>query len=511
MRIGYVWFPHLSVQVATLRDPALRGRPLVIGGDQTGRGRVVDASDDCLAAGVTSGMALREAIELVPAATFLPVDPNGDADMFARALDLLDRFAEAIEENGRQGAWFVPAGLPSHPPAPCVSEARRLGATIVDSIAAALGLSSRVGIGAGKFIARVAAERAPVGGVEVVATEYSAAYLAPLPVTLLPLSPRSIERLKLLGVSTIGDFAHLPSDALPRRFGPEAGLAWRIAHGDDDALLIPRRRPETWSARQTFEPPIEDRTLILTASRALLDRLCRPLQDRGRAFRTLWITIGLEDGRVLDQHADLRTPTSDPRRCLPVLQSMVEALTLERSAAYVAVRIEAIRHEPANQGELFDRTRAERRERIAQTLSEIARRYRGRLRRVVPGDNPSSLFVDRRLLLLPYEPDVGRGSVSHHLAEPATRIRPIRLIVRDGRIYLAGPSARSETRPVSWQATGAWENDEIVALHARWEADDWWPDTTRWTYYRVRTRRGLIATLARDHDQQRWFLIENFD
>ncbi len=179
--------------------------------------------------------------------------------------------------------------------------------------------------------------------------------------------------------------------------------------------------------------------------------------------------------------------------------------------AYVAVRIEAIRREPANQGELFDRARAERRERVVQTLSEIARRYRGRLRRIVPSDSPSSLFVDRRLLLLPYEPDPARGSASHHLPELATRARPIRLILQGRRIYLAEPSAGPETWHPTWQSTSLLEKDEIVALHARWEADDWWPDATRWTYYRVRTRHGLIATLARDHDRKRWLLIENFD
>jgi hypothetical protein len=56
-----------------------------------------------------------------------------------------------------------------------------------------------------------------------------------------------------------------------------------------------------------------------------------------------------------------------------------------------------------------------------------------------------------------------------------------------------------------------WERDEIIALHARWEADDWCPDATHRTYYRVRTRRGLIVTLARDHELKRWLLVESFE
>ena len=502
MRVGYLRFPQLSIQVARLRHPSLRGQPLIVGGDAASPGQVLDASEECLTAGVKRGMAIREALELIPSATCLPADPDRDAVVFEHALDLLERFSDVIEENGREGAWFVPAGpFPHAGTSSRGAEERRLGAAIVDGVAVALGLDVRAGIGPGKFVARIAAERAASGAVEVVDDREAAAYLAPLPINALPLLPRSIERLKLLGISTVGAFAQLPADALPRRFGPESSLAWRIARGNDDAPLVPRRRPETRSMRQTFEPPIEDRELLLTAARSLLDRVSRLLQEQGRAFRSLSIAIGLEDGRIVDQQVNLRAPTNDPRRCLQVLRAMIDALTLERSVASIAVRVEAIEHETAAQGELFDRARAERRERVAQSIAEIARRYRGRLRRIVPGDSPSSLFDDRRLLLLPYEPD-GRANerpIGQAMAEPATRARPIRLIGQGKRIFLVEAG-------VYWS-----ERDEIVALHARWEADDWWPKPTRRTYYRVRTRRGLIVTLAHDHERKVWLLVERFD
>src|SRR5579859_3445294 len=109
MRVGYLQLPHLSVQTAVLRHPTQRGHPFLVGGAEDRRGRVVDASPDCLAAGVTRGMAIREAIELVPAATLLPWNPDADADVLGRALDLLDRFSEVVEEAVGDGAWFIPA------------------------------------------------------------------------------------------------------------------------------------------------------------------------------------------------------------------------------------------------------------------------------------------------------------------------------------------------------------------------------------------------------------------
>ncbi len=487
------------------RYPAQRGHPFLVGNDDGRRGRVVDASPECLAAGVTRGMAIREAIELVPAAALLPWNPAADADVLGRALDLLDRFSEVVEESIGDGAWFIPAASGGSG-----NDERRLAAAIVDGLAATLGLDARVGIGSGKFIARVAAERAAVSASEIVSTENGAAYLAPLPLELLPLLPSGVERLKLLGISTIGELARLPPDTLPRRFGREAALASQLARGDDRATLVPRRQPATLAMRRSFEPPIEDRGILHHATKDLLENLLRQLQRDRRAFRSLVITVGLEDGRLAERRADLRDVTSDLQRCLALLQSMIEALTLDQAVAYVVVRLGAIDQEPPRQGELFgkeffDRARAERRERVVAALTEIGRRYRGRLRRVAPGDDPQSLLDDRRLMLLPVEapgldePKPTRRSGSTDvlgLAESAIRVRPISLIARRERIYLA---------------EAGWQRDEIVALHARWEADDWWPDATRRTYYRVRTNRGMILTLARDHEHQRWLLVESFE
>jgi nucleotidyltransferase/DNA polymerase involved in DNA repair len=502
MRVGYLWLPHLPVQTARRRSPDRRDYPLLIGdligqpigttdlttGGAIPRGRVVDASSDCLAAGVTVGMALREARELVPAAAILPADPDADAELLARALDLLERFSAQIEETAGEGAWFIPAP----------TDERRLGAALVDGLAAALGLEAAVALAPGKFVARLAAHRAAE---RVTLVSDAAAYLAPLPATLLPLAPGAQDRLKLLGITTVGAFAQLPVASVPRRFGPDAARAHQVARGLDLAPVLPRRHPEAPALRRRFEPTIEDRGVLLAVAKQLLDRLSRLLQERGQAWRALTVSVGLEDGRVVERRADLRTPTSDPRASYALLPRLIDALVIDRPVAEITLRVGQLGPEPARQEGLFEPSPVARRERVLDALTEIGRRYRGRLRRIVPGDDPSSLLDDRRLLLLPLEaptePLAEIFARSTGPAESAIRVRPVALRARRRRIFLVEP--------------GAGPADEIVALHARWDADDWWPAAGRRTYYRVRTGRGRIATLARDHDQQRWLLIENFD
>lgn len=497
MRIGYLSLPHFSIQAASLRHPELRGRPMLIGGTEDQLGRVYAASPDCLAIGVRIGMATREAREICPNAACLQANPDADAEILGRALDLLDRFAEVVEPSGIAGAWFVPA-LPFF-------DERRLGAALVDGLAASLGLEGRIGVGPGKFIARIAAERAVSGSAEIIPPGRAAAYLASLPVTHLPLSLRAIERLKLLGIATIADFAGLPVESLARRFGRESPFAQRLARGEDETLLIPRQRPELRTRRRTFEPAIEDRRMLLAAAQDLLTRLADPLVAEQRAFRRLGLEIGLEDGRIVERSAELRTPTNLPRHCQALLRGMIEALSIDGAIATLLIRLGAIAPAPPRQEtlfehDLFSRSRDERRDRLNDARVEIARRYRGRLRRVIPSDDPNSLFDDRRLLLLLDEPSSAFTapliSPPVATAESAARPRLVRLIGQGERIYLIESGL---------------PRDRITRLHARWEADDWWPDPTRRTYYRVRTQSGRIVTLARDHDQRRWLLIESFD
>jgi len=494
MRVGYLALPQLPLQVALLRRPELRGQPVLIATAAEPRGIVLAASPECRAAGVWIGMPTRNARELASGATCLAPHPDAVDEIYERVLNLLDRFAEVVEPDAQLGAWFLPTVTARSP-----QDERRLGAAIVDSLAAMLALESTLGVATGKFLAKVTAERAEVGAPEVIPADQSAAYLAPLPISILPLSLGAVDRLKLLGIVTVGDFAGLPTETLPRRFGREAILAHRRSRGDDDTLLVSRQRRETRSLRRTFEPPIEDRMLLTSVARDLLARLCAHLRAERQTFRHLAISVGREDGRLAERNADLRAPTNQLEQCSALLGSMVETIQLAGAVAAIGLRLSALGPEIPRQETLFGSHfdgllgfgTNERRERLDQTLAEISRRYRGRLRRIVPGNDPHSLLDDRRLLLL--SDDSTAGVLD---AEPARRPRAIALLQKGRQIFLAEPG-----RP----------RDRLVGLHARWEADDWWPEAVHRTYYRVRTVSGRLLTLARDHNQQRWLLFEDFD
>ena len=87
------------------------------------------------------------------------------------------------------------------------------------------------------------------GQVLVVRDEEVRQFLAPLPLTLLPLERQRYEELEALGVRKLGQLAGLPGGAVAERLGPDGRRAWSLARGGTAARVRGRRRPprSSWS------------------------------------------------------------------------------------------------------------------------------------------------------------------------------------------------------------------------------------------------------------------------
>lgn len=485
-RIGYLWIPHLPLAVALRRRPAAADRLVVIGGSPHDDGVVIDASEGCLAVGVRIGQPLREAWECCPEARFLPANPEADQHVHQAALDLVASIAPAVEDDGLGRAVFS-LDQPVDPLA-----GGRLLAWLRTLLRARLRLRARLALAPGRFAARVAAERDPAaaGGQPPVIAGDVAAYLAPLPIEALPLPPQARDRLRRLGVTTIGQFAALPRAALGRRFGAAAVAAHRLALGEDNQPVVPRPRPLTWTARHVFEPPVATREPLLATAERLLAGLCARLGAEDRSFRQLVVRIETSDGATAERTAHLRAPTASLAACRTTLRVLVDALTMSGPVAAVTVVMGAFGPSSGEQLPLAAGAAdaARRRQRLAAAVREAARRYPARLRRVAPRELPT-LLKEEQFLLLPYEPADARTAPP----KPGHTARPIRLARRNGRCYLV--------------EAGHW--DELVAIHGCWRAEEWWPAVVSRVYWRVRTRAGRVVTLARDGAG--WRLVEVLD
>ncbi|TME40429.1 MAG: hypothetical protein E6I57_05420 [Chloroflexi bacterium] len=102
----------------------------------------------------------------------------------------------------------------------------RIARVIVERLARS-GAPAAVAVAVTPFAARVAAERTADGDVRLVTEPRE--YLAPLPLEVLPIDPKLVDELGLLGMRSVGDFAALPRGAVFDRFGRGAARAHALA------------------------------------------------------------------------------------------------------------------------------------------------------------------------------------------------------------------------------------------------------------------------------------------
>ncbi len=132
------------------------------------------------------------------------------------------------------------------------------------------GVTPAAGIGATPFVARVAAARAPAGSVCEIPAGGERAFLDGLSLGVLPLDPKVIDELALLGVRRVGELLALPRGSVTDRFGRSAALAYDLAAGtiDEDVRgVAPRRRIRT---RRQWDEPVDSRERLIFALRLRL-------------------------------------------------------------------------------------------------------------------------------------------------------------------------------------------------------------------------------------------------
>ncbi|HKW45742.1 MAG TPA: hypothetical protein VJN22_08790, partial [Candidatus Eremiobacteraceae bacterium] len=281
-RIACLIIPRFSIDVCLRQHLSLRDKPVAVAeGEQ--RREIVCASSD--AVGVHAGMTPKQARAACPNLTVIARDFAAERTAGEELLDALETCSPDVEGAAPGLYFFDASGLPA-------GEAAALGAAL--ALAGALGYGGAAAASAdGKFAARCAALVAGTG-VSVVPSGGNAAFLAALPVSLLPLAPGDGERFDLLGLRTLGSIAALPTAPLAARFGERARAYARLARGDDRELLRPRRVQVPYEERIAFDGVVDRLEALFFALRGCIATVATRLAGAAQVCDRVDIVLELE-------------------------------------------------------------------------------------------------------------------------------------------------------------------------------------------------------------------------
>ena len=287
-------------------DPALRGRPVIVGGSAR-RGVVLAASYEVRPFGVRSAMPMARALRLAPDAVIVSPRHDAYADVSARVFEILESVTPLVEPLSLDEAFLDVTGSRALFGAPA-EIARRLRARIADEV----GLPASAGIAEVKLVAKIASDLAKPNGQVEVPPGGGAAFLAPLPVSRLwGVGPKSARTLAAMELETVGDIARRDPAALERRLGPSGRSLWEQANAIDPRPVIPDRDAKSIGAEDTFDEDLSAADALASRIHAQALRVAHRLRRAGVRARTVQLKLKRADFTLITRRATLDEPTDD--------------------------------------------------------------------------------------------------------------------------------------------------------------------------------------------------------
>ena len=231
-------------------NPALRGKPVIVGGGgPNDRGVVSAASYEARPFGVRSAMPLRTAAALCPDAVFVPVNGRKYAAASREVMAIFRRFTPRIEQISIDEAFLDLTGTDA-----LFGSGEEVARKIKQAVRDEVRLTVSVGVASNRLVAKIASELGKPEGLVVVPAGQERDFLAPLAIERLWGVGASTRRaLADYGVRTIGDLAVLPVDTLARRFGKHGPELAARARGVGDTVVGRDEAAKSVSQEHTFD------------------------------------------------------------------------------------------------------------------------------------------------------------------------------------------------------------------------------------------------------------------
>src|SRR5213080_3196109 len=360
--IACLSIPGFELKAALRKQPSLSLRPAALApeaGGETLLGPVTAAAE---AAGVLPRMRLGEALATCPHLVLVDPDPAAAEQAWEEIVRSLEDAGFGVEPAALGVAYFETRGV------------ERLYGGLEPALRRALTAvgqqwDARLGAAGRRFAALAAASVAKPGQLLVVRDEEVDQFLAPLPLTLLPLERQRYDELESLGLRRLGQLAGLPGGAVAERLGPDGRRAWSLARGGSNRRVRGRKPAAELLETLEFPEAVGNELTLRRSLGILLDRLLARPERGGRALRKLALAARLVGGGSWRRTVTLRDATAEPAR----LRAALGPKLLDLPAPVVAVTIEVLTlaESAGSQLELVQPEGAELRAHLSEGLRQV--------------------------------------------------------------------------------------------------------------------------------------------
>lgn len=315
-------------------NPALAGKPLIIGALPNERGVVSTCSYEARSYGIHSAMNIKEAYRRCPNGIFMHGNMQKYAEASSRIHKLMFKYTDIIEFVALdEGYMDVTASLR------IFGTAENIGKQLKKEIFDEVGVTCSVGVSYSMMGAKLASEEKKPNGFFVIPdAEALVALIRKRPVEIIPgIGAKTAERLKSMGIATVENLLDTSEKAL----GVLGSLGYeikRLACGIDDRQVTPHSGAKSIGKEHTFQRNIRDTKLLKDMLLLLSRDVSLRAKREGIWGKTVTLKVKLSDMQSLTR-ASSGTPTNSAREIYKRAAVLIDKLRLTEEVRLVGVTL----------------------------------------------------------------------------------------------------------------------------------------------------------------------------
>lgn len=265
-----------------VRDqPALRGRPVAVGGDPGRRGVIATCNYEARRYGVHSAMPSALALRHCPELVILKPDFDKYRRVSRQIRDILQRYTALIEPLSLDEAFLDVSASEAFD-----NSATRIAEAIRQQVRDDIGITVSAGVAPNKFLAKIASDWHKPDGLCVLPPAAVPAFIAQLPVDkIFGVGKVTAEKMRGLGLGTCADLQQLSRLELGQQFGSFGERLWLLCRGEDQRPVQPHSRRKSISVETTFVEDLASWVAWQTALAPLLEDLARRFRQLDPHYR----------------------------------------------------------------------------------------------------------------------------------------------------------------------------------------------------------------------------------
>jgi len=290
-RIIHVDMDAFYASVEQRNNPALKGKPVIVGGSPNSRGVVAACSYEARKFGIHSAMASSRAYRLCPTAVFVRPDFSQYQEVSSQVHEIFYQYSDLVEPLSLDEAYIdITEYLENG------QRASEIAEEIRKKIFEKTNLTASAGVSYNKFIAKIASDYNKPNGITVIPPQKAQAFLDSLLIKkFFGIGKATEKRFHSMGVKTGYDLRQIPLFEMETIFGKTGKFFYNCARGIDDREVSPYRERKSLGKERTFKEDIDDINLIVDFLENIAQELVEYLEKKRLKPRTCTLKVKYSD------------------------------------------------------------------------------------------------------------------------------------------------------------------------------------------------------------------------